>query len=185
MASYLIQPDGSSACCDCSARSGPCDDCTTGGCPDPGCSPLTVSASVTFSVDDTESAGCSFHATKTETLFSGEVIPDICSAGAAWGPFEFDYPEYDNGQIFIGSISVGLTGSQVCIGTDGVCGVFFDCDEFGVCCGSGFFCFQINDSYMTGGTACTDGCGASTTFTWVNDDGTGFIISASLTITIS
>lgn len=175
----LLGPGGkvatSSACC-CGGG---------GGCPDPGCPPITVSASVTFSVDDTESFGCDFHASKTETLFSGEVIDDICATGGAWGPFEFNYPEYDNGQIFINSISVGLIGGQVCISTDGVCGVFFQVDQLGHSCGSGYFCFHIDDEWMIAGTACANGCGSSTTFEWVMDDGTGFTISAQLTVTIA
>lgn len=178
-----MQVDPTGNCCNCPDRTSPCDNCG-GGCPDPGCPSLTVTASVTFSVSDSESAGCSFSASRTESLTCG-TIPNVCSAGGAWGPFDFTYPEYDNGQIFINSISVGLTGSQVCIGTDGVCGVFFTCDALGVCCGSGYFCFQIDDAYMTGGTACSSGCGSGTTFTWVNDDGMGFRISASLTVNIS
>lgn len=141
-----------------------------------------VSISVTFSVDDTESAGCDFHATRTETLVSGETV-DLC--GAAWGPFEFIYPEYDNGQIFIGTLAVGLSGpdpAPICFFTDGICGVFYHEG-----CGSGYACFQVNDEWYTGDDPCFTVCNPPGTITlsWVEDDGMGFAISATVTITIS
>lgn len=152
--------------------------CCCGGCP---CN-KTVTITVTFSVDDT-SAGCDFHASKTETLVSGDAV-NLCAHG--WGPFEFDYiPEFDNGQIFINNITAGLSGPDpppICFSTDGICGVFTSGG-----CGSGYLCFTVGDAYYTGDpSSCFTVCNPPGTinWSWYYDTGFGLIISASVTITI-
>lgn len=154
--------------------------CCSGVCP---CN-KTVTMIVTFSVTDTETAGCNFHATKTETLVSLDAV-DLC--GHAWGPFDFEYtPEFDTGSIFINTIGVGLSGPDpppICFFTDGVCGGF---SKDG--CGSGFICFTVGDAYYTGDpSSCFSVCNPPGTinWSWLLDDGTGFSIAASVAITIT
>lgn len=57
MANYLLQPDGSRACCDCPARAGPCDVCGGGGdCPPLHPSTLDFTASCVWRCGDIDRA---------------------------------------------------------------------------------------------------------------------------------
>jgi len=144
----------------------------------------TVTATIRFQVDDTEDAGCDFHADQTETLVDAELV-DVCSA--SWGPFSFTYPAYDDGRIDLTTLALGHTSPP-----DAITATILDaCGAFSVLgppgCGSGYFCFNYGDAYYTGDTPpsiplCTSG---TITLSWDFNDGTGFRIRCTITITIA
>ena len=150
------------------------DTCCCGECP---CT-KTVDITIRVIVTDNES-GCMFLADQSETLVSGDVV-DICSV--AYGPFNFTYPAYDNGQISI--TSIGITGDPFCIVVSDYCSAF---NTGG--CGSGFFCFSTGDIYQDGDAPCPFSVTCPTSQTvnlhWTFDDGLGFSIVHIMTITIS